>query len=465
MVQKKKKKLFIFKVDFEKAFDLVSWKYLDFVLLNLAFGSKWRSWIRACLSSSRASVLVNGSPTLEFPIKRGLRQGDPLSPFLFIFVMEGLHNALSTAVSSCLIRGVKFGSPEVTISHLFYADDVIITTEWNASDLENIIRVLQVFYFASGLKINIQKSNVYGIGVSDVDVSFMASNSGCALGSFPFTYLGLPISSNMSLTSSWQPRYLLLLDLQVLKILTSSFSKSVVGGCYRTRMLSGLKLSRLYMVRKVAFISMVAIITSEKACLIIDCIDHGQWRWNWSRPNLGARNSADLLDMLFKISSAEINEVEDTCVWSLGTDGTFSVKDARCIIDSKILPSLAPSTVWDKNIPRKVNIFIWRLILDRLPHKLNLSSRGIDFRRSLVPLAMVVKEKSWRLSVNFSSSLWWLWRYRNSVTFHSHPMRKSDIFDNILLSSYSWLHHRGHMICNWIDWLKSPMLLSGNGLG
>ncbi|GJV11386.1 RNA-directed DNA polymerase, eukaryota, reverse transcriptase zinc-binding domain protein [Tanacetum coccineum] len=98
----------------------------------------------------------------------------------FTLIPMGLHNALSIAVSSCLIRGVKFASPKVTISHLFYADDVIITTEWNANDLDNIIRVLQVFCLASGLKINIHKSNVYGIGVSDVDVSFMASNSGCA---------------------------------------------------------------------------------------------------------------------------------------------------------------------------------------------------------------------------------------------------------------------------------------------
>ncbi|GKA12988.1 hypothetical protein Tco_0692534 [Tanacetum coccineum] len=58
-------------------------------------------------------------------------------------------------------------------------------------------------------------------------------------------------------------------------------------------------------------------------------------------------------DMLFEISSVEINEVEDTCVWSLGTDGTFFVKDARCIIDSNILPSLAPSTVWGQNIHQK----------------------------------------------------------------------------------------------------------------
>ncbi|GJW07795.1 RNA-directed DNA polymerase, eukaryota, reverse transcriptase zinc-binding domain protein [Tanacetum coccineum] len=188
----------------------------------------------ACLSSSRASVLVNGSPTSEFSIKRALKQGCLLSPFLFILIMEGLHKALFTAVSSGLIRGVKFDSPEVTISHLFYADDVIITSEWNANDLDNIIRVLQVYYLALSLKINIQKSNVYGIGVSDVDVSFVTSNSGCALGSFHFTYLGLPIGFNMSLTSSWQVPESVLNSLErsremfykgVLKLLTSPSPK------------------------------------------------------------------------------------------------------------------------------------------------------------------------------------------------------------------------------------------------
>ncbi|GKA65109.1 RNA-directed DNA polymerase, eukaryota, reverse transcriptase zinc-binding domain protein [Tanacetum coccineum] len=96
------------------------------------------SWLQACLSSSWASIPINGSPTSEFSIKRGLRKGDLISPFLFILVMEGFHKALIVA---------------------------------------------------SDLKFNIQKSNIYGIGVSNVDVSSMASNSGCASGSFPFTYL------------------------------------------------------------------------------------------------------------------------------------------------------------------------------------------------------------------------------------------------------------------------------------
>ncbi|GKA87022.1 RNA-directed DNA polymerase, eukaryota, reverse transcriptase zinc-binding domain protein [Tanacetum coccineum] len=157
------------KVDFEKAFDTVNWKYLDHMLLSLGFGSKWRRWIKMCLHSTRASVLVNGSPSSEFPIKRGLRQGDPLSPFLFIIVMEGLHLALEDAVSSGLIHGVKVGNSDLYISHLFYADDLVIISEWNKQDMDNIIRILHVFYLASGLKINISKSHVYGLGVNLID--------------------------------------------------------------------------------------------------------------------------------------------------------------------------------------------------------------------------------------------------------------------------------------------------------
>ena len=94
----RKKKLMIFKVDLEKAYDSVSWKYLDYVLNQFGFGEKWREWIRECFHLARTSILVNGSPTAEFSIKKGLRQGDPLSPFLFILIMEGLHIAIRDAI-------------------------------------------------------------------------------------------------------------------------------------------------------------------------------------------------------------------------------------------------------------------------------------------------------------------------------------------------------------------------------
>jgi hypothetical protein len=87
-IQSQKKPSFLFKVDFEKAYDSVSWEFLLYVMACIGFSPTWYMWIRACLFYARISILVNGSPTVEFSPGRGLRQGDPLSPFLFLIVAE-----------------------------------------------------------------------------------------------------------------------------------------------------------------------------------------------------------------------------------------------------------------------------------------------------------------------------------------------------------------------------------------
>ncbi|GJU24878.1 hypothetical protein Tco_1163499 [Tanacetum coccineum] len=83
---------------------------------------------------------------------------------------------------------------------------------------------------------------------------------------------------------------------------------------------------------------------------------------NWSRNDLGVRNMAYFRDLLIEISQVDISTVGDICIWSLANDDIFSVKEARQVIDDKVLPFLATSTSWDKILPRKVNIFMWRLI-------------------------------------------------------------------------------------------------------
>nr|GFC19821.1 reverse transcriptase domain, reverse transcriptase zinc-binding domain protein [Tanacetum cinerariifolium] len=83
----------------------------------------------------RTSILINGSPTSEFSLKRGLRQGDHLLPFLFIIVMEGLHMTLNDGIASNMFHGVRIGF-NIHLSHLFYADDVIILSDWNQNDME-----------------------------------------------------------------------------------------------------------------------------------------------------------------------------------------------------------------------------------------------------------------------------------------------------------------------------------------
>ncbi|KAI3501185.1 hypothetical protein L1887_29047 [Cichorium endivia] len=176
---------------------------IDGVWMN--FGVKWRKWIWGCLSSARASILVNGAPTEEFSISRGVRQGDPLSPFLFILAMEGLNIAIKTASEKSLIQGIKLPHNGPSISHLFYADDAVFVGNWNRESIKNLSAVLKCFYISSGLKVNFLKSRLFGIGVSSLELQSMAHSLGCAVGSFPFIYLGVPVGANMGLKKHWQP--------------------------------------------------------------------------------------------------------------------------------------------------------------------------------------------------------------------------------------------------------------------
>ncbi|GKA10656.1 RNA-directed DNA polymerase, eukaryota [Tanacetum coccineum] len=158
-----KSKATIFKVDFEKAYDSVRWDYLDGILSNFGFASKWREWIQGCFSSAMGSILVNGSPTSEFKFHKGLKQGDPLSPFLFILVMESLHLSFNNILNAGLFKGIHIDD-SLTLSHLFYADDAIFI----------------------------------GIGVSQEEVKAAASIIGCSTFSNPFTYLGVKVGMSSS---------------------------------------------------------------------------------------------------------------------------------------------------------------------------------------------------------------------------------------------------------------------------
>ncbi|GKD91045.1 RNA-directed DNA polymerase, eukaryota, partial [Tanacetum coccineum] len=120
------------------AFDSVRWDYLDGVLNNFGFGVKWRAWIQACLSSVMGSILVNESPSSEFKFHKGLKQGDPLSPFLFILVMESLHISFNNILNSGLYKGIRIDE-SLTLSHLFYADDAVFIGKWDKANVITIV--------------------------------------------------------------------------------------------------------------------------------------------------------------------------------------------------------------------------------------------------------------------------------------------------------------------------------------
>ncbi|MCI03330.1 LINE-1 reverse transcriptase like, partial [Trifolium medium] len=151
LAKRRKDNCLLFKVDFERAYDTVNWNFLDYMLIRMGFAEGWRRWIRACVFQSSMSVLVNGSPTEEFIVGKGLRQGDHLSPFFFLIVAEGLTGLMCKAVDNSLLYGYKV-SNNIMFHTLQFADDTIIVGEGNWDNLWTIKTVLRSFEIVSGLK-------------------------------------------------------------------------------------------------------------------------------------------------------------------------------------------------------------------------------------------------------------------------------------------------------------------------
>ena len=117
-MKKKKKEGVLLKLNFQKAYDAINLDSMDIVLKEMGFADKWRLWLKACLSTTRISILVNGVPCKPFKIRRGLRQGDPLSHSLFVMMTEVLNKLLSKAAEYGFFHGVQVGSRPISISHL-----------------------------------------------------------------------------------------------------------------------------------------------------------------------------------------------------------------------------------------------------------------------------------------------------------------------------------------------------------
>jgi len=167
------KSCLIFKVDYEKAYDSVSWDFLLYMLDRAGFSSIWIKWIERCLKSASISVLVNGSPTTEFFPKRGLRQGDLLAPFLFNVVAKGLNGLIRKTKEENMYKAFQVGSNKVEISILQFADDTIFFGEANMENVKIIKAILRTFELISGLKINFTWRRSLFENEIDSEVSFL----------------------------------------------------------------------------------------------------------------------------------------------------------------------------------------------------------------------------------------------------------------------------------------------------
>nr|GEX77953.1 RNA-directed DNA polymerase, eukaryota, reverse transcriptase zinc-binding domain protein [Tanacetum cinerariifolium] len=390
------------------AFILGCWRYLDYILDKLAFGIRWRNWIKNILMSARTSILINGSPSSEFSLKRGLRQEDPLSPFLFIIVMEGLH--------------------------------------LNQSDMENIIWILNVFYISSGLKINIHKSNVFGVGVSSSEIVSMAAYIGCEaaitdrfkarLSRWKANMLS--IGGRMTLIKfvlrSLGIYYLSIFKApeSVVNTLESMCAAFLWGSSENSKKLAWVKWSNilasldkgglgvgslsafnkalllkwrwcLFQNPFAFWVYVIKSIHGEEASIdlrgcqmnrvwasIVGTINHLHssgivplsfirfrvgdgssirfWKDTWlgNGPFCTGRTKADFDKLILDIANLDEDKMAklDSCIWSLSHDGIFLVNMVRKVIHDLSLPTLSPSTRWYTMIPKKTSIrfLVWSVM-------------------------------------------------------------------------------------------------------
>ncbi|KAJ9536659.1 LOW QUALITY PROTEIN: hypothetical protein OSB04_un000132 [Centaurea solstitialis] len=183
-----------FKIDLRKAYDMVDWRFLINMLEGFGFHPVMVSWIKELVSTTTYSIAVNGESWGYFHGKRGIRQGDPLSPYLFTLVMEGF----AMTFKQCIMEASRFehhpGCSDIELTHLCFADDLFVFTGGDVASVEVLKRALFLFQKRAGLSPNLAKSDVFFGNVSDSTKDAILAYLPFRMGTFPIRYLGVPLS-------------------------------------------------------------------------------------------------------------------------------------------------------------------------------------------------------------------------------------------------------------------------------
>ncbi|GJR62484.1 hypothetical protein Tco_1504646 [Tanacetum coccineum] len=343
---------------------------------------------------------------------------------------KALSVAIEEAIQGGTFNGVRVGNDPLIVSHFQFSDDVIFLGEWSYINLKNLLRILRCFHIASRLEVNLSKLALYGLGVARNEVDWIASTLKCTLRSLPFEYLGLPVGANMSISCHWSP---------IIKKFQKRFSSwkarclSISGACFfgagqsKIGKSHGSLGSKSWLIGSMGGLGIGSLSASNLSLL-------GKWWWRFhTEPDAllqqvissihgscdGLNSNRDSIkgsgiwinilkagrkindigvpfinyfkrkvisctstriwkDVWFRSQSLDrfIQDGVDGWTWALDTSGSFKVSILRSCIDSLDLSRSDPANLRNELIPKKVNVFFWRLIRNCLPTKTNLVDKA-----------------------------------------------------------------------------------------
>jgi hypothetical protein len=149
------------KLDMSKAYDRVEWNFLEAMMSKLDFDARWTRLVMVCVQSVSYSMVVNGKPVGHLKPTCGIRQGDPISPYLFLLCAESLSSLIQHAVNTGVLTGVPTSTRGLRLNHLFFADDNMVFCKANSVEWRRLFKILGTYEAGSREKLNIQKTALF----------------------------------------------------------------------------------------------------------------------------------------------------------------------------------------------------------------------------------------------------------------------------------------------------------------